>query len=957
MSFWSRIERRLEEFAGELYPDEFREKLGQAQQMLAEGDYLKAESALLALVGDRPDHAGALVYLGVARLHQGKSELALRAFDLALEQVRDMPEALIGRGDACLDLGEIDDAITAFRSAVSAARGESELLAEAYRGLGLSYRQSGNLDKAIRELRKAVAEASGDARIVAALGDALSADTGRSNDEAKRYLERLADRDGCPSVAWLALGRIAIDDEDYGRAIEYFIRVGDNESQPALLTQAYLGLGQAKLGLQELGGAEEALVLALAHQPRSAAALSTMAQLKEAQGMPEEAMGYYQRALNIEESSTPERIQTARQALALSLRSSDIATGVLLANRVLEDDAGDANALTARGLELYAKGNLPAAKATYEQALLSSENLETLLAIGALELARGQLESAGKYARRALRQAPTSPRAKELLAQCRAASLGVRLQADSSWYDLASATARLCTEHPELRDLIKESSNAIAEYDQPLLVAVMGEFSSGKSSFVNAFIGSEVAPTGVTPTTATINIVKYGRNRGARIVYRDNTSREVEGAKPIQSVLRAIDDAEARRVAHVEILMPIDVLERVNIVDTPGLNSILPEHEAVARAFLKRADAVVWLFTGNQAGKSTEKKALDSIAEHGVRVLGVLNKVDQLSDQQVKELISYVSGELGDRVEACVPISAKRAIEKQPDSGWEELRNELEERFFQHARELKKQALNRRLEVILDSAKQRANKGLDSQSARSEALRTTARRAQESMIRFVDQVVEHERSTISRDVGLLYRSAAREVLELVRPRKLPFGSHTAAQADRDYLLGLLDSGYEKVLWSSRFRSQESLQDMAQELLEPIAQLLDHSSHELSELVSEGLRLVEAEVFHSCLSYLRGFLRGGFVDHFFNVELGKLQLSEDAVYHALFRASPEIDAEISLPLASAGGRLLGDLASRLEDLANLAEVEAFEMDAGLQQAVSSLSDHRAALATQFEDEAL
>ena len=48
----------------------------------------------------------------------------------------------------------------------------------------------------------------------------------------------------------------------------------------------------------------------------------------------------------------------------------------------------------------------------------------------------------------------------------------------------------------------------------------MGEFSSGKSSFVNAFIGADVAPTGITPTTATINVVRYGRERGGRIVSR-----------------------------------------------------------------------------------------------------------------------------------------------------------------------------------------------------------------------------------------------------------------------------------------------------------------------------------------------------------------------------------------------------------------------------------------------------
>lgn len=948
MSFWSRIERRIEELAGELYPDEFRERLSQARATLRDEHYAQAEAQLLALIDERPEHVGALVLLGVARLKQGHADPARRAFDLALEKAKDVPEALIGRGDAALLLGDVAEAVPYFRAAIDAAQGERTLLAEAYRGLGVAYRRSGDLDKAIRELRKAVAEASDDAIIVAELGDALTADHGRSNDEARRHLERLADREGCPSVAWLALGRIALDDQDQKRAIEYFQRVLDMESQAELLHQAHLGIGSARLQLGELEAAEGALLEALQLQSRDDEAMSKLGETKEAQEHWAEAMAYYQRALNCNEST-----ETARKALALALRMGDIPNGVLMANRVLAADAEDASALTARGLELYADGNTAGARATYEQAIRHSENPEALLALGRLELSCANSMGAALHARRALRRAPTDGRAKALLAECRAASLGVQLQKDSDWYDLATATSRLCARHPELLDLVPESSVAIAEYDQPLLVAVMGEFSCGKSSFVNAFIGADVAPTGITPTTATINIVKYGRTRSARVVYRDNTSREIEG-QALSTSLSAIDDNEARRVQHVEILMPIDVLERVNIVDTPGLNSILPEHEAVARSFLQRADAVVWLFTVNQAGKSTERKALESIAEHGVRVLGVLNKIDQLSAEQVEEIVTYVTGELGERVEACVPISARRALSGQPESGWDDLRHELEERFFQHSRKLKKQALNRRLEVVLEQAKSRAARRLESQNERGGALRTAALAAEASMIRFVDEVVAHERATISREVGLLYREAAREVLELVRPRKLPFGSHTAAQADRDYLLGLLDSGYEKVLGLSSERCKEALKQSAHAIIDEIRTDMDEAWRELDELVTEALRLVDAEVFQSCLSFLRGFLRGGFVDHFFNIDLAKLELNEDAVYHTLFRAAPETDAEISIPLATSGGRLLASLAQRLEDLANDAEIEAFEMDAGLRQAVSSLRDHRSRLAACFED---
>ena len=68
----------------------------------------------------------------------------------------------------------------------------------------------------------------------------------------------------------------------------------------------------------------------------------------------------------------------------------------------------------------------------------------------------------------------------------------------------------------------------------------------------------------------------------------------------------------------------------------------------LAREFLQRADAVVWLFTVNQAGKSTEKRALDSIRDEGVRVLGVLNKIDQLSAEEVTQLASAVEAGLNE---------------------------------------------------------------------------------------------------------------------------------------------------------------------------------------------------------------------------------------------------------------------------------------------------------------------
>src|SRR5262249_29072204 len=91
--------------------------------------------------------------------------------------------------------------------------------------------------------------------------------------------------------------------------------------------------------------------------------------------------------------------------------------------------------------------------------------------------------------------------------------------------------------------LAPDAARMVESYDRPLLVTVMGEFSSGKSTFVNAFLGADVAPVGITPTTATINILKYGREQGARVVYRDDRVRDLPWDEAAEA-LRAVDGDE-----------------------------------------------------------------------------------------------------------------------------------------------------------------------------------------------------------------------------------------------------------------------------------------------------------------------------------------------------------------------------------------------------------------------------
>ncbi|HTM22918.1 MAG TPA: tetratricopeptide repeat protein, partial [Kofleriaceae bacterium] len=224
MSLWSRIERRLTDFAGELLPDEFRLQIGQARELLGGGHPQEAAELLEAMLHERPDHGVALSLLGAARLELGQLDEARAAFGRALSSGDDLPEAFIGHGEATLALGDAAAAVDSFKAALRGAGGDRAMLHAAYRGLGMAWRALGDLDKAVRELRKAVAEQPQDPIALAALGEALVEDRDLSDDEAARLLERALEAGDAPPAAALALGKIALRERRAGDARNRFVQ-------------------------------------------------------------------------------------------------------------------------------------------------------------------------------------------------------------------------------------------------------------------------------------------------------------------------------------------------------------------------------------------------------------------------------------------------------------------------------------------------------------------------------------------------------------------------------------------------------------------------------------------------------------------------------------------------------------------------------------------------------------
>jgi small GTP-binding protein len=201
---------------------------------------------------------------------------------------------------------------------------------------------------------------------------------------------------------------------------------------------------------------------------------------------------------------------------------------------------------------------------------------------------------------------------------------------------------------------------SIAQLDELFLLVIVGEFNSGKSAFINALVGSRVAEEGVTPTTAQINVLQYGETLDRKI--RESS-------------------------LHV-ITAPAEILREIHIVDTPGTNAIIREHEAITSEFVPRSDLVLFVTSADRPFTETERVFLEQVRGWGKKVIIVINKIDILEGEpQIEEVRAFVADHartlLGVSPEI-FPVSARLALRaKQGDpSAWAASRFEALERYI-----------------------------------------------------------------------------------------------------------------------------------------------------------------------------------------------------------------------------------------------------------------------------------
>lgn len=184
-------------------------------------------------------------------------------------------------------------------------------------------------------------------------------------------------------------------------------------------------------------------------------------------------------------------------------------------------------------------------------------------------------------------------------------------------------------------------SDMIIRLDDILMIVVAGEYNSGKTAFINALLGGNYLEMGVTPTTAEIQILRYGEKRAEKAIS--------EG----QSV----------------IYLPQNILRDVTIVDTPGTNAVLREHEILTSDFIPRSDLVLFITSVDRPFTESERKFLATIKGWGKKIVIILNKKDIIeTSQELKEIEEFIrsnSKKLLDIEPRIFLLSAREALKNK----------------------------------------------------------------------------------------------------------------------------------------------------------------------------------------------------------------------------------------------------------------------------------------------------
>lgn len=177
--------------------------------------------------------------------------------------------------------------------------------------------------------------------------------------------------------------------------------------------------------------------------------------------------------------------------------------------------------------------------------------------------------------------------------------------------------------------------------DDEIRIAVVGEFSAGKSTFINALIGKDILKHATTETTAVITrIVNVDKKSSlcytGKVIFKDKTKKvlkDLNSIKEYTSTFSSTCDV-IKEINTVEIYVPLlNTKQNIVIIDTPGLNGIADGHREQTVELIKNAHFCTYLLPRRGISDS-DRDFLNYIKQYQNNFIVVQNFIDTFNEAE-----------------------------------------------------------------------------------------------------------------------------------------------------------------------------------------------------------------------------------------------------------------------------------------------------------------------------------
>ncbi|PDW14112.1 GTPase [Helicobacter pylori] len=187
---------------------------------------------------------------------------------------------------------------------------------------------------------------------------------------------------------------------------------------------------------------------------------------------------------------------------------------------------------------------------------------------------------------------------------------------------------------------------------QQLVIPVVGNFSAGKSTLLNRFLGSSVLPTGITPETSLATELHYSANE--RIEAFSNNDEKAESFELNEQSFEAIKD-NATKYSYLKVYLNNEALKNsvpLVFVDMPGFDSPISSHTHAILEYLERGVHFV-ILASVEEGNLTKRmvRELKNLLEFDKGLSFILSKTNLRTPSQVGEISHYIEEQLQDHLD------------------------------------------------------------------------------------------------------------------------------------------------------------------------------------------------------------------------------------------------------------------------------------------------------------------